>query len=512
MEYYLGIDIGTSGTKVLLLAESGEITDVRVNDYEIESPRPQWAEQDPGIWWEALQLGIQQLKSSHPEKIEQVVALGLSGQMHGPVFVDAAGQPLHNCLLWADNRAAEECQEITARAASITELTGNPVIPTYTAPKIIWIKKHKPEVYDKTHKILLAKDYIGYKLTGKFFTDYSDASGTLLFNIEERSWSEEILADLELEINKLPEIFSSATVTGFLRKSPAAELGLPEGLPVVAGGGDLACGAVGSNNISEGTAAVTIGTAGQVVVSLDEINREAFGNYFNFCHALQDRYFVLASILSAGLSLKWFKNKIALLENLAARNSELDSYDILVSGIDKVPPGSNGLFFLPYLNGASTPHLDDKARGALLGLTPKHGKKQVVKAIMEGVTFGLYECLETLIKYEVNIEEIIISAGGAKSEIWRQLQADIYNRRLSTLTVKDTSPLGAAVLAAVGAGKFDDIPEACDFFINKDREITPDPAKAEVYQRLYSHYQKIYPALQSFFHSTSDYKGETDND
>ncbi|MFW6270330.1 MAG: xylulokinase, partial [Bacillota bacterium] len=354
MDYFLGFDIGTSGTKVLLISAEGRIVNTVISSYDIKSSHTDWAEQEPSTWWQALKKCINKLNNSFTPELKKVKAIGLSGQMHGAVFMDKKGEPVYPCILWADNRSEKECREIKEKAGQeeIYQITGNPVIPAYTAPKILWFKKNKRKLYEKTDIILMAKDYIGFKLTGNYFTDYSDASGTLLFNIRKKRWSEKIFQELKLDINRHPEIISSLSKAGNLTGKAAQELGLKQGIPVIAGAGDLACGAIGSNNIKEGTATITIGTAGQVVASLNKVPETVTGEVFYFCHGLKNKYFSLASLLSGGLCLKWFKNNISKIENIIEKETGKDAFNILISGIENISPGADGLFFLPYLNGA----------------------------------------------------------------------------------------------------------------------------------------------------------------
>ncbi|MDI3548627.1 MAG: xylulokinase [Halanaerobiales bacterium] len=507
MEYVLGIDIGTSGAKVLLMSVEGEIISSKVEDYDIYSPHPGWSEENPDTWWKAIKKCIKEIKKRHDKELSNVKSIGLSGQMHGAVFVDKEGKPLYPCIIWADNRTDKECKEIIDIVGEerIKEITYNPVIPAYTAPKVLWFKKNKKELYEKTYKIIMPKDYIGFKLTGTFYTDYSDASGTLLFDLTEKSWSEEIFEKLGLDITKHPDIYQSSAVIGTLTDKAAYYLGLKPGIIVVAGGGDLVCGAIGNANTTEGMASVTIGTAGQVVATMDQIYSQTVGKLFNFCHGVEDKYFTLASVLSAGLSLKWFKNNISLIENLSIKDTSIDSFDLLLEGIEKIPPGSNGIIFLPYLNGAGTPYMDHKAKGAFIGLTANHNKKEIVRSIIEGVTFGIRECLETISKVGIDIREVIISAGGAKNPKWRQIQADIYNKKVSTLKVTDTSPLGAAILATVGLGKFKTIQEASRFYVKRNEELIPNQRNKDIYNYLFNIYRKVYSSLKEINDDLNDF-------
>ncbi|MCG8514935.1 MAG: xylulokinase [Halanaerobiales bacterium] len=507
MEYVLGIDIGTSGAKVLLMAVEGDIIACKGENYDISSLHPGWAEGDPETWWRAVKKCINKISKEHQPELAKVKAIGLSGQMHGAVFVDQEGKPLYPCIIWADNRTAQECHEIIelVGAKRIREISYNPVIPAYTAPKVLWFQKNKQEFYEKTYRILMPKDYIGFKLTGIFYTDYSDASGTLLFDFVQKRWSEEIFKKLNLDINKHPVINPSSAVIGTLTSKAADYLGLKTEIIVVAGGGDLACGAIGNANTTEGIASVTIGTAGQVVATIDQISNQTVGKLFNFCHGVEDKFFTLASILSAGLSLKWFKDNISLIENLFVKETSLDSFDLLLEGIEQIPPGSNGLIFLPYLNGVGTPYLDHKAKGALLGLTHNHRKKEIVKAIIEGVTFGIRECLETIINLGIEIKEVIISAGGAKNSKWQQIQSDIYNKKIITLKIADSSPLGAAILATVGLGKYNSIQEASIFYVKRNEELIPNQENKVLYNNLYSIYKKVYSSLKEINDDLDDF-------
>lgn len=515
MDNLLGIDFGTSGTKLILMSLQGEIIARAHREYDIKSPQFNWSEQDPRVWWQALEKCVQEIKAAvGKEKLKTVKAIGLSGQMHGAVFVDKKGEPLYPCILWADNRSEKECEIIKENLGSqaIYKITGNPITPTFTAPKIMWFKNNKTGLYRKTHKILMPKDFINYKLTGKFQTDFSDASGTLLFNIKEKKWSSEIFEKLQLDMNKHPEIKLSSRISASLTVKAAERLDLKPGIPVMVGAGDLACGALGSRSIEEGSASVTIGTAGQVVVTSEQIHEDSWGKVYNFCHGLKDKYFNLASILCAGLSLKWFKNNISQIENIVARESGQNSFQVLLQGIENVPPGAKGLIFLPHLNGAGTPHMDNKARGVFVGLTPDHSKKEMIRAILEGVTYGLRECLAACREVGIDIEDITVAAGGAKSKVWQEIQANIFNQEISTLQVTDTAPLGAAIIAAVGQGKFDNLEDASQFYVREQEKISPQSDQAEIYSKYYTQFKKLYPDLKDFFNTLYDLpKKEVEN-
>jgi D-xylulose kinase len=505
MGFILGLDFGTSGAKALLMSTEGKVVDCKVSEYNIASPQFQWAEEDPNIWWNAVKSCLFAIKKEHPRELSHINIIGLSGQMHGAVFVDNYGIPLYPCILWADNRTEIECEEIIQLIGKekIYSITANPVIPAYTAPKILWFKKNKPDLYEKTYKILMPKDYIGYKLTGKFYTDFSDASGTLLFDLKKKCWSHEIFQKLQLDVTKHPEVKNSWDIIGNLAENVAIELGLPSGIPVIAGGGDLACGAIGNANIFEGIASVTIGTSGQVVMTMDKIYNETLGKLYNFCHIVQDKYFSLASIFSGGLSLKWFKNNVSLIENIVTQDSSLSSFDLLLEGIEKIPAGSNGLLFLPYLDGCSIPYMDLKARGVFFGLTSNHGKKDMVRAIIEGISFGIKECLEIINEMGIPIQKVIISAGGAKNHKWRQIQADVYNSDVSLLNITDTSPYGAAILASYALGNFDSIEAACRHYVHTNETLVPNESNVEAYKAYYGIYKQIYPSLQKLFKELS---------
>jgi len=507
INYLLGIDIGTSSTKVLLMSIEGEVIATEVSDYNLNSPKVKWAEENPENWWDALKICVGKINKFYVDELKSVKAIGLSGQMHGAVFVDKTGKALYPCIVWADNRTEKECQVIKSIVGEkdIGKITGNPIIPAYTAPKILWFKENRNDLYKKTYKVLMPKDYIGYKLTSTFYTDYSDASGTLLFDIKRKCWSEKIFEKLQLDLDKHPRILNSSDIIGSLTKKAAKEIGLEAGIPVMAGCGDLASAAIGSANFVEGIASINIGTAGQVIVTMDRIYDETIGKTFNFCHAISSKYFTLASVLSAGLALKWFMNNISLIENIVVENTSLVSFDILLEGIENITPGAKGLIFLPYLNGAGTPYLDDKARGVFAGLTSTHTKKEMVRSIIEGVTFGIRECLETITNIGLEVNEVVISAGGAKNPKWRQIQADIYNKKVSTLQITDTSPFGAAILASIGYGKFKDIKEASSFYVKRKEELLPNKEYADIYNLVYSNYKKIYPALKGYFNGLIDY-------
>ena len=502
MSYLLGIDIGTSGTKTLLIDDRGRIRASVTVEYPSYAPKPAWSEQDPADWWRATRQSVRKALRAARAKPVEVAGIGLSGQMHGSVFLDKAGKVLRRAILWNDQRTGAECDEITRAAGGrrrLIALVSNPALTGFTAPKILWVRRHEPDVYDRTARILLPKDYVRYRLTGEFATEVSDASGTLLLDVKNRCWSKELLGLLKIDPDLLPAVHESAEITGVLSKAAAKATGLVPGIPVVGGGGDQAAGAVGNGIVRRGVISATLGTSGVVFAHADRVETDPEGRVHTFCHAVPGKWHVMGVVLAAGGSLQWFRN--ALCQDLvaAARKKKVDPYELITAAAAGVAPGSDGLYFLPYLTGERTPHADPHARAAWIGLSNMHTRAHMARAVMEGATYAMRDCLEIIQGMGVPVTEIRVSGGGARSEFWRGLQADVYRQAVWTVSSAEGPAYGVALLAGVGIGIWKTVPEACDATIRKLRKTAPDRKRVARYKELYPMYGKLYRSLKDDF-------------
>jgi xylulokinase len=508
MSVYLGIDIGTSGTKTLAVREDGTILASATVEYPLFSPQPGWSEQDPLDWWNATVESVQAVLSKGDITPGEVKGIGLSGQMHGSVFLDQDRQVIRPALLWNDQRTAAECAEIEARAggrAALIDLVANPALTGFTAPKILWLRNQEPRHYERLTQVLLPKDYVRFRLTGEFATEVSDASGTLLLDVRQRNWSAPLLEKLEIDPALLPKVYESEEVSGQLTGEAAERLGLPQGVPVVGGGGDQAAGAVGNGIVSRGVVSATMGTSGVVFAHSDEVEIDPQGRVHTFCHAVRGKWHVMGVVLSAGGSLQWYRNQFADAEVATARAMGTDPYALLTAEAERVPAGSEGLFFLPYLTGERTPHADPHARGAWIGLSLRHGRGHLVRSVMEGATFAMRDSLEIIRGMNIPVEQIRLSGGGARSPFWRQMQADVYGRNVVTINAEEGPAYGVALLAAVGTGAYADVVEACQATIRVTGETELDPRAMEIYNRAWPLYQQLYRSLREDYAQMAEF-------
>lgn len=501
MEYFLGIDVGTTGCKVVLVDERGELRGKAVAEYPLYTPRPNWAEQNPEDWWQGTLSALREILETSGINPKDVSGIGLTGQMHGSVFLDERGEVLRPAILWCDQRTARECQEITEMVGfeRIMRINCNPVLPGFTAPKILWVKNNEPEVYKKIYKVLLPKDYVRFRLTGEFATDVSDASGTSLFDVPKRTWSLELIEALNFQPFWFPPSFESLEATGFVQKEVVASLGLREKVLVVAGGGDNAAGAVGTGIVRPGLVSASLGTSGVVFAFSDKVHVDSKGRVHTFCHAVPGKWHVMGVMLSAGGSLRWFRDVLGLEEKDVASLLGKDAYELLSEEAEKALPGAEGLLFLPYLTGERTPHADPFARGVFFGLTLKHRKNEMVRAVMEGVTFGMRDSFEIIREMGIPIVEVRAIGGGARSPLWRKIQAAVYQVPLFGVKVDEGPAFGAALLAAVGRGVFKKVEEACDQAVVVTEKVLPDGELVTLYQRLYRIWRDLYPVLAPFY-------------
>jgi xylulokinase len=498
MTLLLGIDVGTTSAKALVVDLEGNVVAEATNEYPLSMPRPLWAEQDPRDWWRASAASIRGVLQKVDSR--EVGGIGLTGQMHGLVLLDARGVVLRPAILWNDQRTGAQCAKITEKigARRVLEWIGNPVLPGFTAPKILWVREHEPEVYHQVAHLLLPKDYVRYRLTGAYATEVSDASGTALLDVQHRRWSDEMLSALDIPRAWLPECFESPVVSARVSEAAASETGLVAGTPVVGGGGDQAAGGVGNGVVSEGLVSATLGTSGVVFASSDSYRVEPEGRLHAFCHAVPNRWHLMGVMLSAAGSFRWFRDALAQDEIAKARTRNADVYDLLTAQAAAAPAGSEGLIFLPYLTGERTPHPDPNARGVYFGLTLRHTKAHLIRAVLEGVAFGLRDSLELMRALGLRIEQVRVSGGGARSALWRQILADVFHSEIVRLQVTEGAAYGAALLAGVGAGVCASVEEACARTIRVVDRTEPSP-DAAVYSDYYPIYHALYPALAPQF-------------
>lgn len=492
MQYFIGIDSSTTATKALLIDEQGDVVAVAATEYGYETPRPLWSEQDPNLWWNGAVSSIRQAMAKAGIKADDVHGIGLTGQMHGLVLLDADGQVLRPAILWNDQRTGAQCDEIRRRIGKerLIQITGNNALTGFTAPKILWVQEQEPEVWAQARHILLPKDYVRYKLTGEYAIDKADGAGMILFDLQQRDWSPEVLKALDIPAEYLPPTHEGPATTGYLSHDAAAATGLRVGIPVMAGGGDQAAGAVGVGAVQPGVVSLALGTSGVVFATTGGPFVEPEGRLHAFCHAVPGRWHFMGVMLSAAGSLRWYRDTFA--PGL--------SFDDLLAPAAAVPIGCEGLLFLPYLTGERTPHPDPLARGAFVGLTVRHSLPYLSRAVIEGVSFGLRDSFE-LIKTGSGaaITQVRVSGGGAKSPLWRQILADVMNAELVTVNTTEGAAYGAALLAGVGAGAWPDVDSACRRTIHVTGSTQPNPSAVAEYERWYQVYRGLYPALKPTF-------------
>jgi len=499
LKYLIGIDLGTSGTKTILINESGNVVDSATVDYPLIQPQNGWAEQDPELWWQACISTVKQVVSNINAK--DVVGVGLSGQMHGLVLLDGSGVVLRNSILWCDGRTSAECEEITEIIGKerLIEITANPALTGFTAGKILWVRKNEPELYAKVRHILLPKDYLRYKLTGVFASEVSDASGMNLLDVPKRQWSEEVLLKLNIDIEYLPSMHESYEITGYVTPQASTLTGLSEGTPVVGGAGDNAAAAIGTGIVENGKAFVTIGTSGVIFAHSDRVTIDPSGRVHTFCAAVPGAWTVMSCTLSAGGSLQWFRNNFCAAEVMAAQEMGLDTYEFLNTEAANVPIGSNRLLFLPYLMGERSPILDPLARGVFFGLSGMHKRADMWRAVMEGVAFSQRSCLDVLRGMNIAFNEMIATGGGAQSAFLRQMLADVLNCQVITVNNAEGPALGSAILAGVGTGLYQSIPQACAAIIGKGESHQPNKEHSAAYESYYKIYIELYDRISEQF-------------
>ena len=501
MRYLLGVDIGTTGARAVLVDEEGRLVAGAVSEYPMFVPKPGWTEQEPEDWWRATKEVVGRALREAKISGREVTAVGFTGQMHGLVTLDEGGRVLRRCIMWNDQRTARQCEEIEGIVGRdrLVELTCNPVLTGFTAPKLLWVKENEPEVFERIAHILLPKDYVRFRLTGEYVMDVADASGTSMFDVKRREWAWEIIDALGFDRRWFPPTAESPEVVARVSKVGAEETGLVEGTPVVAGAGDQAAGGVGAGAVEEGIVSVNLGTSGVVFAHLEEPRVDPGLRTHTFCHAVPGKWHVMGVMLAAGGSLRWFRDALCGEERLVAEHTGKDPYEFITEEAALVPAGSEGLLFLPYLSGERTPHADPFARGVFFGLSLKHTKAHMARAVLEGVAFGLRDSLEILKSMGLSFKEIRFTGGGSRSDLWRQILADIFNFPVTRINIEEGTAFGAALLAGVGAGIFGSVEEACRTAVKGVATSEPNHERAKIYEELYRLYGRLYESLKERF-------------
>jgi xylulokinase len=496
MKLFLGLDVSTTGAKALLINEKGGVVTSATAPLTLSAPHPLWSEQDPRDWWIGISKSIRQALEQAGVSGSAVTAIGLTGQMHGLVLLDEQGEVLRPAILWNDQRTGAQCDEMRSRLGKqhLIQITGNDALTGFTAPKILWVQQNEPEIYARAWHILLPKDYIRYRLTSDYAMDKADGSGTILFNLKTRDWSAEVLTALDIPAKWLPPTFEGPVVTGYVSASAATETGLVQGIPVVGGGGDQATQAVGVGAVQPGIIALTLGTSGVVFATTESPLIEPEGRLHAFCHAVPGRWHFMGVMLSAAGSLQWYRDTLA----------PGVSFDTLVNEAGDIKAGSDGLLFLPYLTGERTPYPDPLVRAAWVGLTVRHTRAHLTRAVLEGVAFGIKDSFRLILQAGLgSIEQVRISGGGAKSVLWRQIMADVLGVELVTVNTTEGAAFGAALLAGVGAGVYENVPAACEATIQITGHTFPTQ-DTRTYQDYYPHYRALYPALAPEYKAMSE--------
>jgi xylulokinase len=461
------------------------------------SPQPGWAEQDPRDWWRACGIAVKKAVQKSGLRSEEITCVGFSGQMHGAVMLDANGEVVRPALIWCDQRTQKQSLELSEKFSTekLIQLTCNPPLTNFTLTKLLWVRENEPQLWARVRYAMLPKDYVRFRLTGDRAIDQADASGTLLLDVAKRTWSREVLSGTGIDESFLPKLYESPEVCGKLNQAGASVTGLKVGTPVVAGAGDQAAGAVGMGIVRAGVVSATIGTSGVVFAATDRPALDPRGRLHTFCHAIPGRWHVMGVTQAAGLSLRWFRDTFGLARNAAP--GDRDPYEFLSEEAAAAPPGAEGLLWAPYLMGERTPHLDPKARGALVGITPSHHRGHIIRAILEGVAFSLKDSFSIFEEMKVPVTRIRLGGGGARSGLWRQIQADVYAHEVEIVEAEEGAAYGAAILAAVGARHFASVDEACDAVIRVASRVPPNSSSSVTLQETYATYRRLYPALRA---------------
>ena len=501
MKYTIGIDIGTSGTKTVMFDENGGKIASATVEYPLYQPQNGWAEQDAEDWWRASAESCKAVVEKSGVDPRDVAAVGLSGQMHGLVMLDADGNVLRRSIIWCDGRTAEECkivEDLVGRERLI-EITANPALAGFTSTKIMWVKRHEPEIFEKCRKILLPKDYVRFMLTGEAASDVSDASGMQLMDIKNRCWSEEVCKKLDIDMSMLGKLYESPEISGYVTEEASRLTGLPAGTPVVAGAGDNAAAAVGMGVVRDGRAFTTIGTSGVVFAHTDEMSVDPEGRVHTFCCAVPGAWHVMGVTQAAGLSLRWLRDTVCTDEVARADAAGVDPYVIMDAEAENSPIGASRLLYLPYLMGERTPHLDPNARGAFVGLSAMHTRGDMIRAVMEGVCYSQADSMTVLRGMGADVDNMLACGGGAKSALWRGMLADVYGIPCGRIESDEGPALGAAILAMVGAGIYPTVGDACDAVVKLRDVAEPDADRHAEYMKYYGIYKKLYGHLKDDF-------------
>ncbi|MAX24708.1 MAG: xylulokinase [Phycisphaeraceae bacterium] len=502
MAYLLGIDIGTSGTKTLICDHAGKVIATAMAEHTVESPNPGWSEQSPVQWWDATCKATKAVIKKAKVKPSQVTGIGLSGQMHGSVFLADDTKPLRPALLWNDQRTQAQCDAITKLAGGkrkLINMVGNPALTGFTAPKILWVRENEPKVYAKTKHILLPKDYIRLCMTGEYATEVGDASGTLLLDVKKRKWHTGLMSKLGIDSSLMPNCYESHIVTGKLTATAAKAMGLVKDIPVVGGSGDQPAGAVGNGIVQAGIVSATLGTSGVMYAHASQPVYDRDGRVHTMCSAVENEWCVFGCMLSAGGSFQWFRNHMADVEVAKAKKKKVDPYTLLIQQAQQAQPGSEGLFFLPYLTGERCPYANPNARGGWIGLTARHDRSAMIRSLLEGVTFGMADALNIMQQMGIATQSVRLSGGGARSDFWRQLQADIYNTPVVTINTQEGPAYGVALLAGVGTGVWSSVKQACQQAISETEKRKPNRKTAKLYQQYHKQYRNLYAALEPMY-------------
>jgi len=490
--YWMGIDVGTGGTRALLVDERGRVTAGFTAPHEdMRMERPLWAEQRPENWWDAVQQAIRGVLTEAGASRGDVRGIGLSGQMHGLVLLDEADRVIRPALIWCDQRSQAQVDFVneTVGRENVLAFTANPVLTGFTLPKLLWVRDNEPALFARARKVLLPKDYVRFCLTGEYATEVSDASGMSMFDVVRRRWSLQMMDALSLDRGLLPAVYESTEVSGRISERAAELTGLAPGTPVVGGGSDQASSAVGNGIVEPGIVSCTLGTSGVVFAHMEQVAYDARGRVHTFCHAVRDKWHVMGVTQGAGLSLQWFRNQLA----------PGSDYDVLTAEAAQAPAGSHGLYWLPYLMGERTPHLDASCRGGWIGLTAKHTRADLIRSLIEGVCYSQKDCLDIVEELGVKATSVRVSGGGARSAFWRQLLADVMGKRVVVLETQEGSAYGAALMALVGTGVYGSVPEVCRAVIREVDSVEPRTAERELYARGHAVYEALYPALKPLY-------------
>ena len=498
--HFLGIDVGTGGTRALVIDAKGKVVASASAEHEnFASPRPGWAEQNPRDWWRACGIAVKKALKSSKLKAADIACVGFSGQMHGAVLLDASDEVVRPAIIWCDQRSEAQCQELEQMFGrdSLIRLTCNPPLTNFTLTKLLWVREKEPKHWARVAHVMLPKDYVRFRLTGERAIDMADASGTLMLDVANRRWSSEVLGKTDIKIELLPGLFESPQICGKVSAEGAKATGLRTGTPVVAGAGDQAAGAVGMGIARVGAVSATIGTSGVVFASTDRPAMDPQGRLHTFCHAIPGRWHVMGVTQSAGLSLRWYRDQFGAASPGLLKKGRRDPYDILAEEASAAPVASEGAFWVPYLMGERTPHLDPNARAALIGLSASHTRAHVIRAIMEGVAFSLKDTFTIFDEMKIPVTSIRLGGGGARSPLWRQIQADVYGHEVEIVEAEEGAAYGAAILAGTGVGAWKSVEQACDAVVRVAKRIKPNQKNTAAMQSAYRTYRKIYPALRA---------------